>query len=80
MAEETDDISGLRYGQAIGELRQILDGIEREEIDLDELSEKVERAAALIRSCRQRIERTEMRVQRVLDDLQQAEAAPSAEG
>lgn len=68
----------LRYGEALQELRTILDGIEREDIDLDELSDKVERAALLIRSCRERIERTEQRVQRVLDDLRKADAPTSA--
>ena len=75
MAAELPPAESLRYSEAIAELRDILDGIEREEIDLDELSDKVERAAVLIRSCRDRIERTELRVQRVLDDLRQAEAA-----
>jgi len=63
-------LESMRYREAIGELRQILDGIEREEVDLDVLSEQVERAAALIHTCRSRIERAEMRVQRVLNDLQ----------
>lgn len=66
-------VETLRYGAAIGELREILDGIEREEVDLDELSVKVERAAALIRTCRERIERTELQVRQVLDDLQSPE-------
>ena len=60
----------LRYGDAIDELREILEGIESEEIDLDALSVQVERAALLIRTCRDRIDRTEMRVRRVLEDLE----------
>ncbi|MEL6346497.1 MAG: exodeoxyribonuclease VII small subunit [Myxococcota bacterium] len=66
------DAGEMRYRDALHELREILEGIEREEVDLDELSEKVERAASLIRTCRERIERTELRVQRVLEDLQPA--------
>lgn len=71
-------VEQMRYREAIRELREILEGIEQEEIDLDELSAQVERAADLIRTCRDRIERTELRVQRVIDDLQQTE--PEAEG
>ena len=57
------------YRDAVAELKTILDRIEGEDVDIDELSEKVERAAELIRLCRGRIEQTEMKVRRVLDDL-----------
>lgn len=59
----------VRYRDAIEELRAILAGIEGDDVDIDELSEKVERAAVLIKLCRDRIERTEMKVRRVLEDL-----------
>jgi exodeoxyribonuclease VII small subunit len=77
MSNETEPTPAeqLRYGAAIKELREILDGIEREETDLDALSAQVERAAALIRTCRGRIERTELQVRQILDDLE----APSPE-
>jgi len=61
----------LRYGDAIEELREILQGIENEGVDLDELSVKVERAAFLIRTCRTRIQDTELKVQRVLEELEE---------
>ena len=72
MSDETEPtpVEQLRYGAAIKELREILDGIEREDTDLDALSERVERAAALIRTCRDRIERTELQVRQILDDLE----------
>ena len=57
------------YRDAVAELKTILDRIEGDDVDIDELSEKVERAAELIRLCRGRIEQTEMKVRRVLDDL-----------
>lgn len=52
------------------ELRQILDAIEDEDTDLDELSSHVERAADLIRFCRQRIFQTEMQVQQIITQLE----------
>lgn len=72
MSDETEPtpVEALRYSAAIKELREILDGIEREDTDLDALSERVERAAALIRTCRDRIERTELQVRQILDDLE----------
>ena len=60
----------VRYRDAIEELKSILAGIEGEDVDIDDLSQKVERAAELIQLCRTRIESTEMKVRRVLDDLE----------
>ena len=59
-----------RFRDAMDELRTILGQIEREEVDLDELSGLVERAAWLIRLCRQRIVNTEMRVQEIIGELE----------
>lgn len=64
------NLDELSYSQALGELREILRGIEEEDVDLDELSDKVERAAGLIRACRARIQKAEMSVRAVLDDLE----------
>lgn len=66
----------LPYKAALAELRTILRGIENEAIDLDDLSAQVERAAALIRLCRHRIQRTQFRIHQVLDDLN---APPSSD-
>lgn len=70
MSEERDSTPALSYNEAIGELREILKGIEEEDVDLDELGAQVERAAVLIRMCRERIVKTEMSVRAVLDDLE----------
>lgn len=59
----------VRYRDAVDELKAIIRGIESEDVDLDELGPKVERAAELIRACRQTIDKTEMSVRQVLDDL-----------
>ena len=61
----------LSYNDAIAELRAILQGIEDEGVDLDQLSVQVERAAFLIRTCRKRIQDTELKVQRVLEELEE---------
>jgi exodeoxyribonuclease VII small subunit len=64
----------VRYRDAVDELKTILARIEGEDVDIDELSEKVERAAELIRLCRERIEHTGMKVRRVLDGLDEPPA------
>lgn len=57
------------YAAASAELEQILQEIETGEVDLDVLSEKVERAAALLALCRQKLAATETKVKKVTADL-----------
>lgn len=59
----------LTYSQASDELETILDEIESGTADVDVLSEKVERAAALIKRCRETLSGTELRVQKVVEEL-----------
>lgn len=62
----------LGYTAASRELDAILDAIEAGQADIDVLSEKVERAAFLIRHCRERLAGTELRVKKVVDELTQS--------
>jgi exodeoxyribonuclease VII small subunit len=57
------------YAAASMELEQILHDIESGEIDLDVLSDKVERAAALLAICRHKLAATETKVKKVTADL-----------
>ena len=58
------------YAAAAAEVDAILDEIERGDADLDTLSNQVERAAALIRWCRDRLAGTELQVTKALDALE----------
>jgi len=57
------------YAAAMQELEEILAEIEEEQVDVDVLAVKVERAAELIRICRERISATRLEVERVVDGL-----------
>ena len=46
-----------KYNKAIKRLEEIIGKIENEEIDVDELSEKVKEAVELITICKERIEK-----------------------
>jgi exodeoxyribonuclease VII small subunit len=59
----------LKYGEAAAELDSILRKIEEGNVDLDDLSEKVQRAAELIRICREKLEATEIRVRKVVEEI-----------
>ncbi len=58
------------YATAYEELQKILEALDQGEVDVDELSEKVKRAAELIEFCQKRLKDTELQVKRVMDKLE----------
>ena len=63
----------IGYADALSELQQILGELEAEDIDIDVLAVKVERAAELIRVCRGRINDAEVRVKEIVAGLDREE-------
>lgn len=61
------------YTEAFEELQQIVAEIEDGAISVDELSEKVKRAMALIKICKLKLTTTEEDVNKILRDLQSPE-------
>lgn len=59
----------IKYGKSIKKLEEIIEKIESEEIDVDELSEKVKEAVSLIKICKDKIEKTELEVKKVVDGI-----------
>ena len=57
------------YAAANEELETILDEIESGTADLDVLSDRVERAAFLIKLCREKITGTEMKLRKIIEQL-----------
>ncbi|MDP6928749.1 MAG: exodeoxyribonuclease VII small subunit [Planctomycetota bacterium] len=57
------------YEEASAELDEILSDIETGDADIDVLSEKVERAAKLIQLCREKLQATEMKVTKIVEEL-----------
>jgi exodeoxyribonuclease VII small subunit len=62
------------YAQAHAEVQKILEGLDQGDIDVDELSEKVKRAAELIDFCQKRLRETELQVKRVMEKLEKTVA------
>ncbi len=60
----------LNYTNAFEELQAIVTEIEQGEITVDELSEKVKRAALLIKICKQKLTTTEEDVNKILKELE----------
>ncbi|MDR2025980.1 MAG: exodeoxyribonuclease VII small subunit [Prevotellaceae bacterium] len=59
----------LNYTAAFQELQKIVSEIEQGEISVDELSEKVKRAAQLIKICKSKLTATEEDVNKILKEL-----------
>lgn len=70
------DTTQLTYAQAMEELEAIVERVERNEMDIDDLTERLKRAQQLVKFCRERLLKTETEVKNILssDDLQ----APNA--
>ncbi len=63
--------SELTYTAAFEELQLIVAEMEDGQINVDELSEKVKRAAVLIKICREKLYATESDVKGILKDLEE---------
>ena len=59
----------IKYREALARLDEIIGSIEDEDIDADELSLKVKEAVDLIRVCKARIDKAEVEVKKVVEDL-----------
>jgi len=57
------------YDAAFAELKAILEALQQDAIGVDDLAEKVKRAAELIAFCGDRLRKAEGEVQKVLDEL-----------
>lgn len=59
----------IKYAEAIDELNNILSGLEAESIDVDDVSLRVKKAIELIRLCREKIEKTEAEVKKIVKEF-----------
>jgi len=68
-------MNDTNYTEAFEELNQIVSDIERGEISVDELSQKVKRAAELIKICKIKLSTTEEDVSKILKELDSSAGA-----
>ena len=59
----------ISYTEAIKQVEKILEKIENEELDVDELSANVKKAADLLKICKAKLHDTEEEVQKILDEM-----------
>jgi len=61
----------LTYEKASAELDQILTALKNDEVTVDELAEKVERASLLIAFCKKKLTVTEEKIEQIILKLEQ---------
>lgn len=57
------------YREAINEIEEILDKIENDELDVDELVEKVKKVTELLRFCKDKLYATQDEVEKALKEI-----------
>ncbi len=62
-------MSEMKYSKALKRLDEIIQRIENEEVDVDELSDRVKEAVGLIKMCKSKIDKAEMEVKQAVKDF-----------
>lgn len=60
----------ITYNEAISEIEEILEKIENEELDVDELAEKVKRVSQLLKICKEKLQTTNEEVEKILKEME----------
>jgi exodeoxyribonuclease VII small subunit len=77
---EEDGVEDIGYADAMAELEDILEHLESDDLDVDALAARVERASALIEVCRTRITKARVQVESVVAELEESADAGSGAG
>ncbi|MGB3411757.1 MAG: exodeoxyribonuclease VII small subunit [Microthrixaceae bacterium] len=64
----------IAFAAAMAELTAIVSELESDELDVDVLAERVERAALLVGTCRDRLDATRLKVEEIIVRLDNVEA------
>ena len=63
-------VKKMTYNEAITEIEEILEKIENEELDVDELAEKVKRVSTLLKICKDKLYKTNEQVEQILKEME----------
>jgi len=66
----------ISYDESVREIETILDKIEKGNLDVDELAEKVDRVTTLLKICREKLRKTEEQISQILDDDSSSPESP----
>ena len=60
----------ISYSEAMAEIEEILEKIESDELDVDELAEKVKRVSVLLKTCKDKLTKTNEQVEEILKEME----------
>lgn len=58
----------MKYEKAVSELEEIVDKMERDELDIDQLSEQLKRAKVLLKLCKDKLTKTDEEIKKLLSE------------
>ena len=58
----------MKYEKAVSELEEIVDKMERDELDIDQLSEQLKRAKVLVKFCKDKLTKTDEEIKKLLSE------------
>ena len=58
----------MKYEKAVSELEEIVDKMERDELDIDQLSEQLKRAKDLVKLCKDKLTKTDEEIKKLLSE------------
>ena len=61
----------ITYTEAMAEVEEILEQIENEELDVDDLAEKVKRVSILLKICKDKLLKTNEQVEQILKEMEE---------
>jgi exodeoxyribonuclease VII small subunit len=74
------DINQMTYREATQELEEILRAIESDAVDVDELTQKVQRSSLLIKFCKDKLRNAENAINQVFNEENCEEPGKSEKG
>lgn len=58
----------MKYEKAVCELEEIVDKMERDELDIDQLSKQLKRAKVLVKLCKDKLTKTDEEIKKLLSE------------
>lgn len=58
----------MKYEKAVSELEEIVDKMERDELDIDQLSKLLKRAKVLVKLCKDKLTKTDEEIKKLLSE------------
>lgn len=60
-------MKAIKYEEAVRKLEEIVEQMENNELDIDSLSDKLKEAQELVKSCRDKLTKTDEEIKKLLD-------------